>query len=141
MKSVWLYRIAAVILILFTAGHTFGFLNFRPPTPEGVAVRDAMNRVAFTAGGSTVTYGGFYKAFGLDISMYLAFSAFLAWHLSVLARRAPKAIGGLGWAFVLLQIGGVALSWVYFGPVQVAFGAMVAICVASAMIALPKSPV
>jgi len=38
-------------------------------------VWDAMNRVPFTVGGNTFTYGGFYKGFGIDISMYLAFSA------------------------------------------------------------------
>lgn len=140
MKAVWLYRIAAIIFVLFTVGHTFGFLTFRPANPEGLAVWDAMNRVPFTVGGNTFTYGGFYKGFGIDISMYLAFSAFLAWHLSVLVRRAPQAIGALGWGFVVLQMGGLVLAWVYFGRVQVALGAVVALCVACAMFALPKSP-
>jgi hypothetical protein len=140
VKSVWLFRIAAIVLVLFGAGHTFGFLSFRPPNPEGLAVWEAMNRVRLPMGGNTFTYGGFYTAFGIDISLYLFFSAFLAWHLSGQARREPRTIGALGWAFVALQVGGLMLSWVYFGPVQVAFGAVLAICLVWAMTALPKSP-
>jgi len=140
MKSVTLYRIAAVILVLFAAGHTFGFLTFRPATVEGRAVWDAMNHVGLPVGGNSFTYGGFYTAFGLDISMYLAFSAFLAWHLSLQALRAPQSIGALGWGFVVLQTGGLMLSWIYFGAVQVAFGAVVAVCLGWATFALPKTP-
>lgn len=47
MNATLLYRIASVLLLLFAVGHTIGFLNFKPPTPEGVAVRDAMNNVHF----------------------------------------------------------------------------------------------
>ena len=74
MKAIWLYRTAAVLLILFAAGHTFGFLNFKAPTAEGVAVFDAMNHVRFTARGATYSYGDFYRGFGLYISVYLLFS-------------------------------------------------------------------
>jgi len=139
MKSVWLYRIAAVFLVLFGAGHTFGFLTFRPPTVEGRAVWDAMNHVPLPMGGNTFTYGGFYVAFGLDISLYLFFSAFLAWYLSEQAQRAPQAIGALAWGFVALQAGGLVLSWVYFGAVQVAFGAIVAGILAWATLEVPKT--
>lgn len=140
MKSVWLYRIAAVFFVLFASGHTFGFLLFRPETAEGRAVWDAMNRVSFPAAGKSFTYGDFYVAFGLDISLYLAFSAFLAWYLSVLARRAPAAAGTLGWGFVLLQGGGLALSCIYFAAPQITFGAIVLLCLAWATASLPKSP-
>jgi len=47
MNATLLYRIASVLLILFAAGHTIGFLNFTPPTAEGIAVRDAMQNVQF----------------------------------------------------------------------------------------------
>src|SRR5438552_18678236 len=92
MKAIWLYRTAAVLLILFAAGHTFGFLNFKAPTAEGVAVFDAMNHVRFTARGATYSYGDFYRGFGLYISVYLLFSAFLAWHLGSQAQTLPQAI-------------------------------------------------
>jgi len=46
-----------VLFVLFAAGHTFGFLNFKPPTAEGLAVRDAMNNLHF---GADLSYGAFY---------------------------------------------------------------------------------
>jgi hypothetical protein len=137
MKSVWLYRIAAIVFVFFAAGHTAGFLTFRPPSPEGLAVWDAMNRVHFAFGGNSFTYAGFYTAFGLLISLSMIFSAFLSWHLSLLARRSPQSIGALGWAFFLLQLAGVALSWIYFALPQIAFSAAVAVCVGWAVAALP----
>ena len=137
MKSVWLYRVSAIIFVLFAAGHTFGFLSFRPGTPEGLAVWDGMNRVPL-AEGSTLTYGGFYKAFGLSIGISTIFSAFLSWHLSGIARHAPQTIGLLGWAFCLTQLGGIVLSWIYFEAPQVIFSAVVAICLGWAALALPK---
>ena len=56
MRATLLYRIASVSFVLFAAGHTFGFLNFKPPTAEGMALRDAMNNVHF---GANLSYGPF----------------------------------------------------------------------------------
>ena len=128
MTATLLYRIAAVIFILFAAGHTFGFLKFKAPTPEGEAVRTGMSRVAFKVGAKEFTYGGFYRGFGLYITAYLLFSAFLAWQLGTMARQAPQAIGLLGWMFCALQVAGLVLSWIYFFPVTVVFSAVVAGC-------------
>jgi hypothetical protein len=33
-----LYGIAAIVLVLFAAGHAFGFLTFRPLSAEGLSV-------------------------------------------------------------------------------------------------------
>ncbi|HXH94353.1 MAG TPA: hypothetical protein VNN25_22440 [Thermoanaerobaculia bacterium] len=128
MSATVLYRIAAIVLILFAAGHTAGFLTFKPPSAEGTAVRDAMNGVHFAFGGKTYTYGGFYKGFGLTITVYLLFSAVLAWHLGGLAAAHPEAIGILGWAFFALQIASLVLTWMYFFPVPAIFAGVVALC-------------
>jgi hypothetical protein len=74
-----LYRVSAVLFILFALGHTFGFLTLKPPTTEAIAVRDAMQNVHFQIRGVTLSYGGFYMGFGLTISAYLFFSSILAW--------------------------------------------------------------
>jgi hypothetical protein len=132
MKATWLYRIAAVLLLLFAAGHTFGFLNFRPPTAEGEAVFESMNAVHFQVKHGTYSYGGWYRGFGLFVSVYLLFSAFLAWHLGGLARKLPQAIGGLGWAFLVTQVVSLVLSWMYFSAIPAAFSALVAVCLGRA---------
>ncbi|GAA0724332.1 LIC_13387 family protein [Dokdonella soli] len=132
MNATLLYRIAAVLLVLFTLGHTIGFLHFVAPTPEARAVHDAMYGVTFLAQGSTRTYGAFYEGFGLNVSVYLVFSVFLAWHLGQLARTRPEAIGWLGWAFCTTQIAGLVLAWIYFFIVPVIFSALVALCLGAA---------
>jgi len=128
MNATLPYRIASVLLILFAAGHTVGFLRFKPPTPEAVAVRDAMSNVRFPVGGSQFTYRDFYVGFGLFVTVYLLFSAFLAWHLGNVARANPQAIGALGWAFFVVQVAILALSWIYFFTAPVVFSALVAAC-------------
>jgi hypothetical protein len=115
MKAIWLYRIAAVLFVLFAAGHTFCFLSFTAPSAEGRAVFDAMNQVYFSKGQTTYNYGEFYRGFGLSCSVSMLFSAFLSWHLGELARTLPQAIGALGWIFFVVQLTGLAISVKYFG--------------------------
>lgn len=114
-----------MILVLFAAGHTFGFLSFRPATVEGVAVHDAMSKVSFAVRGRSYTYERFYRGFGLYITAYLLFSALFCWHLPAIAAASPA----VAWGFVALQVAGVALSSIYFFPPTVAFSLVVALCV------------
>jgi hypothetical protein len=123
-----LYRIAAVLLILFAAGHTVGFLKFKPPTAEGLAVREAMNSVHFQVRGRDYSYGGFYIGFGLFNSVFLLYSAFLAWRLGGLVTYKPPEASALGWGLCVVMLGSLALCWVYFNIVAVTFSAVLAVC-------------
>jgi hypothetical protein len=128
MTASLLYRIAAVLFILFAAGHTFGFLKFRPATPEGTAVWQSMNDVPLHIGGRSYTYGGFYRGFGLYVTVYLLFSTVLSWQLGQMSMQYPEAGGVIGWAFCAVQIAGFALSCLYFAPITAAFSGVAAIC-------------
>jgi hypothetical protein len=128
MKAVWLYRIAAVIFVLFAALHTYGFLTFRPASPEARVVWDGMNNVQFQEGGDSFSYGRFYVGFGLSATVSMLFSAFLAWYLSVLARSSPQTVGPIGWALFVVQLVGVGLSWKYFSVAPAMFSAALAAC-------------
>src|ERR1700746_1556558 len=70
MKASMFYRIASVLLLLFAAGHTFGF---RQNIPEwgADAVLGLMRSVRFDAQGFTRTYWDFFSAFGLFFSVFL----------------------------------------------------------------------
>jgi len=114
MSPTPIYRIVAVLLVLFAAGHTLGFMGFKPPTPESAAVRDAMNMVQFEFKGANYSFGNFYIGFGLTITAYLLFAAFLSWHLGTLASAHPQSIGALGWAFAIVQGACLVLSLRYF---------------------------
>jgi hypothetical protein len=132
MSATSLYRIAAVVFVLFAFGHTFGFLSFRPPSLEGRAVYDSMNNVNFQIGGRSFSYGNWYRGFGLTITVSMLFSAFLSWHLAGLAKSNPGAIGALGWAFFAVQAVGVVVSLLYFGLPPTVFSVLIAALVGAA---------
>lgn len=127
MKPALLYRIASGLLILFAVSHTVGLFS-KPPSAEASAARAAMNNAHFQFMGADCTYGQFFIGFGLLVTAYLLFSAFVALYLGNLAVKNPTAIGGLGWAFFMLQLANFALSWIYFFIAPVAVSALVAVC-------------
>lgn len=140
MTSARLYRAVAVLFVVFTLGHTVGFLRFTPPTPEAAVVRDAMTNVSFTVRGSTYSYGNFYRGFGLYISLYLAFSAVLAWILASMSRSAPGPTNAITWTLVIVQAVGFGLSWKYFSLPPALFSIFITILLAAAaLIARPES--
>lgn len=124
MKAKTLYRIAAMLFVLFTAGHTFGFLSFKASSAAGAAVRAEMDRVPVEG---AATWGGFFVGFGLDISAYMAFSAILAWGLGSLSARPADGFGLVAWSFAALQLATLALSLVYFGAEPAVFSAVAAL--------------
>ena len=141
MTAKLLYRIAAVILALFAAGHTVGFLSFRPASAEGLAVYQAMNSVQFDFQGTNYSYGGFYRGFGLMITAYALFSASLSWHLATLAVSQPHTLRALGWMFVILQLAVVILCVVYFFVIPAVLSGVVVICLTGAawLLGVPRA--
>lgn len=123
MSPTFLFRIASAIFLLFALGHTFGFLSFKPPTAEGLAVKKAMGDVVFKVGGTDVSYGGFYRGFGLSCTISMLFSAILCWQLGALATVHPRAIAGIAWSLFGVQVVGVVLSVKYFGLPPAIFSA------------------
>ena len=140
MKSATLwFRISAVILLLFAVGHTFGFLTFKPPTEQGMAVREAMTNVHFQVGGKIFSYGGFYRGFGISATIGMLFEGFICWFLGGLARRSPKEVAPIGWALVVQQIAGMVLALMYFGVPPTIFSAVLTVCFVAATILAAKN--
>jgi hypothetical protein len=126
MSATLLYRIAAVLLILFAAAHTFGTLIAPPPTPEAAGIRASMNQL-FAVDGKSYSYGNFYKGLAICITVYLLLLAFLAWQMAGLAARHPEAIGALGWAFCAAKIATMIVAWVYIAAAPAITSALVAL--------------
>lgn len=140
MSPKLLYRIAAVALVLFAAGHTMGFLTFRPASSEAVAVLAAMRNVHFDFNGAPRTYSDFYTGFGLMVTVYLLFCGLLAWHLGGLAARRPEAIGWLAWIFAAAQLACLVLCIQYFFIVPTVFSAVIVVCLLGAAWRLRQRP-
>jgi hypothetical protein len=127
VRAVMWFRVAAVLMLLFAVGHTYGFWTFRPHAAEGRAVWEAMNGVHFSEAGSTFSYGGFYKGFGLSVSAFDVFSAWLAWTLGSMARAGEVRARSIGWAMFVVQCLGFVLSLLYFSVVPVVLSAVAAL--------------
>lgn len=132
MSATLLYRISAVVLLFFAAGHTAGFLAFRPSTPEGAAVFAAMHSVHFDLSGSLRSYEDISTGFGLTVTAYMLFCAYLSWHLGWLARAQPGAIGSLAWVFAAVQLVCMALCVRFFFLAPMIFSGAIVVCLLGA---------
>jgi hypothetical protein len=65
MKPRSLYRLAAVLLVLFAAGHQLGFRRVSPEWNADAVVR-AMQTTSFTVQGFTRTYWHFFSGVGFS---------------------------------------------------------------------------
>ena len=128
MRAAAWFRAAAVVMLLFAVGHTYGFLAFRPDTAEGRAVWGAMNSVRFSVGSTTFSYGGFYTGFGLFISAFELFCIWLAWTLGSMARSGEMAARRIAWGMFVLQCFGTVLSLRYFSLGPVVLSVLAAVC-------------
>jgi hypothetical protein len=141
MKARLWFRISAVVLLLFAIGHTVGFLSFRPPTADGQAVFAAMNNVRFSVGGSTFSYGRFYRALGLSITASQLFFAWLVWLLASMAQRDPVSARLIAWAMVGLQLVGLVLSLRYVGVTPALFSVVSALCLTMGALSIGRAAV
>jgi hypothetical protein len=121
------YRIASVLLLLFAAGHTFGF---RQNNPEwGVdTVLSAMRSVHFDAQGFNRTYWDFFSAFGLFFSVFLLFAAVLAWLLGGLPAETLARVRSIAWAFAICFVAVTGLNWRYAFTTPIVFSTLITIC-------------
>src|ERR1700730_9205290 len=100
MKASMFYRIAAVLLLLFTVVPT---LCFRQSDPKwGVdALLGSMRSIHFDAQGFTRTYWDFFSAFGFFFSVFLLFAAVLAWLLGGLPAETLARVRSIAWALAI----------------------------------------
>jgi hypothetical protein len=120
------YRLAAYVLVLFAYGHTFGAVI---PTPqfgaESAAVASAMKTVHFAAQGANCTWYGFYRGFGIFVSIFFVFSALMAWHLGGRTVEERRAFAPVTWALFASFAGSIVTSSVYFFPAPIVFSILV----------------
>jgi hypothetical protein len=131
LKASILYRIASVLLVLFAAGHTVGFLQVDPKWGVDSMVTE-MRSIHFDVQGSNRTYWEFYVGFGLFVSVFLVFSAVLAWQLGGLPAETLALMRGTAWALVVCFGALAFLSLRYFFIIPIAFSIGILLCLAAA---------
>jgi hypothetical protein len=139
MNATFWFRITAIVMFLFAVLHTIGFLSFRPPSAEGMAVWSGMNGVSFAINGGTYSYGHFYRAFGLAITAAQLFGVWVAWTLGSMARRGDGGVRAIAWGIIAWQIVGIAIAAIYVSAKPASMSAATVICIAIALVRLPRS--
>jgi hypothetical protein len=127
------YRLAAYVLVLYTLGHTFGAVVATPDFGgESAGVVSAMKRVHVIAMGADCTWYGFYRGFGIFVSIFFVFSVVMAWHLGGQSLEQRVALLPLTWALVASHAVSILTSWIYFFPMPVLFSTGVTLLLGAA---------
>jgi hypothetical protein len=129
MNSRMLYRVSAVLILLFDLGHSAGF----PWSDPGWRVDTAAMRSShFQVLGFSRTYWDFYVGFGLFVSVFLLLAAVLAWQLGGLPVQTLRLMRGTAWVFALCFAAISVLSWMYFFTIPLVFSIVITVCLAAA---------
>lgn len=139
MKASIFYRIAAVLLVLYAAGHTLGFRQGDPAWGAGPLI-SSMQSVHFNAQGFNRTYWDFFSAFGLFFSVFLLFAAVIAWQLGGIAAVSFGAfMRRTAWALAICFVAITALTWRYAFTTPLVFSTLITVCLIAAAWLSPKS--
>lgn len=124
MKPKLLYRIAFILLLLWAIGHSFGF-RAGDPAWRADALITSMQSLHFNAQGFDRTYWDFFVGFGFYVSVFLLFTAFLAWQLGGLPPETLARLRGTTWALALSFVALTILSWKYFFILALVFSGLI----------------
>jgi hypothetical protein len=134
MKAFHFLRIAAALTLLYCAGHTSG-MPWTPYTnPEAMSVIETMKGHSFEENGFKGTYWDIYFGFGLVITMYLLVQSAVLWQVASIAKTDATRVRPIVVSFLVGFVINVGLSWKYFFIIPVVMAALIAICLAIALV-------
>ncbi len=131
MKASVLYRIAAVLLLLFAVGHTLGFRQ-SDPTWGVDAMLGSMRSIHFDVQGFSRTYWDLFVAAGFSVGVLYLFAAILAWQLGGFPPATLALMRGTAWAFALCFAALTVVSWRYLFILPIAFSIVITLCLTAA---------
>jgi hypothetical protein len=125
------YRIAAVLLLLFAAGHTLGFRQSDPKW--GVdALLGSMRSIHFDVQGFNRTYWDLFVAAGFSLGIFYLFAAILAWQLGGLPAATLALMRSTTWTFAICFAAITVVSWRYLFILPIAFSIVITLCLTTA---------
>jgi hypothetical protein len=131
MNTTLLLRIASVISLIFTAGHTLGGLRKWSPMGENDVLK-AMTGVRFDTMGANRSYLDFFMGFGWSISVAMLLQTVLLWQLAALADPDPARVRPMIAAFALATLVSGVIAWRFIFPVPALFSGVLATVLAAA---------
>jgi hypothetical protein len=129
-----LLRIASVISLIFTAGHTMGGLRKWSPMGDNTVLK-AMTDVRFDTMRANRSYLDFFMGFGWSISVFMLMQTILLWQLASLARTDPARLRPIIAVIALATVASGIIAWRFIFPVPAAFSGVLALALALAYVA------
>ncbi len=127
-----LYRIASVLLVLYAAGHTFGFQHVDPRWGVDALV-NGLRTTRFTVQGRQGrSYWGFILGFGYFCTVLMLFCALLAWQLGGLPPTTLASMPVITWGFALSFLVATIVTVRYFFVAPITFSTLVTMCLFAA---------
>lgn len=127
MTASLLYRIAAVLLVLYAVGHTMGFRRVDPRWGIDTLV-SGLRTTQFDVQGRRHSYWDFYVGFGLFVTVLLAFAAMLAWQLGALPAGTLAAMPLITWGLAVCFVAATIVTWRYFFVAPIVFSVVITLC-------------
>ena len=113
-------RIAAVISLIFTAGHTMGGLKRWSPMGDNPVLKSMMD-VRFDAMGVNRSYFDFFMGFGWSISVFMLMQTILLWQLASLATTEASRLRPIIAVMALATLASGVIAWRFIFPVPALF--------------------
>ena len=131
MATARLLRIASIISLVFTAGHTLGGLQKWSPMGDNEVLK-AMTTVHFDVMGAHRSYLDFFMGFGWSISVAILLQTVLLWQLASFARTDAVRVRTLIMSFAIATLASGAIAWQFIFPVPALFSGVLAIVLSAA---------
>ncbi|QEC77517.1 LIC_13387 family protein [Mucilaginibacter ginsenosidivorax] len=137
MTAKLLLRIAAILMLLHTLGHTIGAITWKDaPNPAVGQVINGMQSQHFDFMGRSVTLAGFFEGYGFIMIGVLPLVAIFLWLFgSQSANPLTKSL--LPVLAVFLLVMGV-IEYIYFFPFAAAFTFLAGLCSVIALVVIKR---
>ncbi len=126
-----LYHVAAILLVLYAAGHTMGFRRVDPRWGIDAFVA-GLRTTRFDVQGRRHSYWDFYVGFGLFVTVLLAFAAVLAWQLGGLPAATLATLPLITWGLAACFVAATVVTWRYFFVAPIVFSVIITLCLLAA---------
>src|SRR4029453_1493134 len=131
MTTTLLLRIASIISLVFTAGHTLGGLRKWSPMGDNEVLK-AMTAVRFDTMGANRSYLYFFMGFGWSLSIAMLLHTVVVWEIPSWARADPVHVRPMIVVFLLATLAGAVIAWRFIFPVPALFSSALVIVLAAA---------
>jgi hypothetical protein len=133
MTTTLLLRIASIISLIFTLGHTAGGLRKWSPMGDNEVLR-AMTAVRFDTMGANRSYLDFYMGFGWSITVAMLMQTVLLWQMASLARTNPASVRPMIAVIALAAVASGVIAWRFIFPVPALFSSALVIALVAAYV-------